>query len=458
MPATVSPPTAPALDRTAFLAGVRASGVVAGEKLDRAVDDLPPSARSAREVAEWWVEVGLLSRYQAERLLVGRSEGFVLGQYVIVDHIGKSATGRVFKAKHRTMNRWVTVKLLASALSATDPVRDAVRADARRAARLTHPNVITLLDVNQVGDRMYLVKEYLDGASVAAALRASGRLTLSQAGDVIRQAALGLQHAHEKDIPHGRISPTAILIGQPNRAGATERPPVKVSGFGLGRFAAEADAQANDFEYRAPEQFDRPDLTAAPADVYALGCVFFHLLTGQPPFPAATPRDAANGHRLQAPPPVTYFRPEVPPGVVALIAAMLAKNPAARPTAEQVATRLAVFADATAGDAIDLNLPPVSYSAATSILQPLSGTHAPPPAASSPFAELTAGAADPHERTPVAVAKGKTGARLRRTPARAARRGRTGLHPMAALSVLLLIAIGVALALTVLLKRAVVGP
>jgi serine/threonine-protein kinase len=279
---------------------------------------------------------------------------------------------------------------------------------------------------------------------------------------VIRQAALGLQHAHEKEIAHGRVSPAAILIGQPNRNGRNgteDRPPVKVSGFGLGRFAAEADSRATDFEYRAPEQFDRPELASPAADVYSLGCVFFHSLAGQPPFPAATPRDAANGHRLQSAPPLTHFRPELPPGVVALVATMLAKDPAARPTADQVATRLAVFGNAAAGEAIALNLPPVSYSAATSILHSPSGSH-PPVAAPvpSPFEELTS-RTDPHERTPIAMPKGKAATTKRRKAVAKARpRGRNRLVAVAAFGVLLAIAVGVGFALTVMLKRATAGP
>ncbi len=441
------------IDRPAFLAGLRASGVLADARLDRALADVSPFARSAREVAEELVAGAALTRFQAERLLVGRSDGFAVGQYVILDHLGKSATGRVFKARHRTMNRLVAIKMLSPELTANDAVREAIRAEARTAAKLTHPNLVTLLDVNQAGDRMYFVKEYLDGASVGAVLRQSGRLAVGQAGDVIRQAALGLQHAHEKGMAHGRVSPSAILIGQPSRNGVADRPPVKVSGFELGRFAAEGDARADDFEYRAPEQFADPELATPAADIYSLGCVLFHMLAGHPPFPAATPREAGYGHRTQPAPPVAYFRPEVPPPVAALLAAMLAKEPAGRPTAEAVALRLARFSEAGAGEQIELNLPDVAYSPATSILQPLSAVTRRPPAEESPFAAMTLDA-DPHERTPVAVssvkAKGKKAVAKKKPAARDA----TRLNPLTTVSVLLLIALGVAFALVLMMKRA----
>lgn len=442
--------TAEKVDRPAFLAGLQGSGVLSEVQLARALGAVSPFARSAREVAEQLIGDGTLTRFQAERLLAGRSDGFAVGPYVIVDHLGKSATGRVFKAHHRTMNRLVAIKMLSSELTATEAVREAIRAEARTAAKLTHPNLVTLLDVNQIGDRMYFVKEYLDGASIAAVLRENGPLAVGRAGDILRQAALGLQHAHEKGMAHGRVAPGAILIGNGGRGGAVERPPVKVSGFGLGRFAVESDARADDFEYRAPEQFADPELATAAADVYSLGCVLFHALAGQPPFPAATPAEAARAHGRSHPPPVNYFRPDVPAGLVALIGAMLSKDPALRPTAEEVALRLAVYSEPGAGEHVDLNLPPASYSPATSILQPLSGVMARPVVEASPFAGMTLGTADPHERTPVSVPKAKVGkpARKKATPKPS---GHANMLALA--SVILLVAVGVAAALGLMLKR-----
>jgi eukaryotic-like serine/threonine-protein kinase len=451
MPSTAPPST---VDRAAFLAGLRSSGVIAESGLAAVLDGLPPFARNSREVAEHLVADGTLTRFQAERLLVGRNDGFALGPYVILDHLGKSATGRVFKARHRTMNRLAAIKVLAPELTANDEVRDAIRAEARTAAKLTHPNLVTLLDVNQAGDRMYFVKEYLDGAAVDAVLREGGRLSVGQAGDVIRQAALGLQHAHEKGMAHGRVSPSAILIGKSGRHGVADRPPVKVSGFGLGRFAAEGDAHASDFEYRAPEQFADPELTSPAADVYSLGCVLFHLLAGQPPFPAASPREAGHGHRTQPAPPVAYYRPEVPAAVAALLAAMLAKDPAARPPAEEVALRLGLYSDAVTPDKIDLNFPAASYCAATSILQPQSAVVRRPPAGPSPFAAMTVGA-DPHEPTPVSVPTDKSKAKRRPERRRPAPRGAARVHPLTATSIILLIALGVAFALVLMMKRAI---
>jgi serine/threonine-protein kinase len=294
--------------------------------------------------------------------------------------------------------------------------------------------------VNQTGDRMYFVEEYLDGASLAAVIT-GGRLTVAQAGDIVRQVALGLQHAHEKGVAHGRLSPAAILLGK-STGEASDRPHVKVSGFGLGGFAAERESPAADFAYRAPEPFADPDTATPAADVYSLGCVLFHLLAGHPP--------------VSPVPPIRYIRPEVPAAVAALLAAMLAEGPAARPTAEEVALRLSLFSEAVTGEGIDLNIPAATYSPATSILQSQSVVMSRPPSEPSPFAGMTLGI-NTHERTPVAVpvtqGKGKkkptTKTKRKKKPAR--------LHPLTATCVLLLIALGVTFALVLMLRRATAG-
>jgi serine/threonine-protein kinase len=281
---------------------------------------------------------------------------------------------------------------------------------------------------------MYLVTEYLAGPSVAQVLRESARLPPAQAGDIVRQAALGLQHAHETGVTHGRLSPAAVLLGRPGRGGA-ERPLVKVSGLGLGRFAVAAGGAGGEPSYRPPEAQAGLAAATPAADVYALGCLFYHLLAGQPPRPAAAP-----GQMIL---PIGYVRPDVPGGAAALLADMLGDDSEARPTAEQVAARLAACGDTGNGAAVELNLPPaVTYSPAASILE--STACAPRPSGdTSPFDGLTR-ADDAGDRTPVTVR-----ARATRRTARA--------FPVAAAVVLLLSAAAVAAALALLVRQALAG-
>jgi serine/threonine protein kinase len=348
-----APPTTTELTREQFLSGVRASGVLTERQFDKVTGALTVFHKSARDVAEFLVKGDWLTRFQADRLLHGKAEGFLLGPYVVRDYIAKTAGGRVYKANHRTMNRAVTVLVLAQESTAGEGVREVIRGQARSAARLAHPNVLTLLDVNTAGDRMYVVHEYIDGGDTGAMVRNCGPLSVPRACEFVRQTALGLQHAHEKGTTHGRLSPAAVLVGRPGGNGPEDKPVVKVCGMGLGHLAGTEQPA----EYAAPELTADPSPTAA-ADLFALGGVLHFLLTGRPPHSAG---------------PLRTLRGDLPAPLVAVVEAMLAPNPARRPaSAADVANALAPFATDDIAF-IDFTLPASSgpHSAPA-----LSGAHA----------------------------------------------------------------------------------
>ena len=364
------------VDQDSFLASLRASDLITVKQLERALRTLPPVTDSARDLAEHLCKTDLLTRFQIDRLLSGRTDGFHIGSYSILDYLGKSATGRVYKARHRTMNRLVAIKILAPEQTATEEIRARIRAEARSAARLAHTNIVTLLDANQAGDRMYFVKEYLDGGNLEALIRRHGPLPIRRACEFVRQAALGLQHAHEKGVSHGRLSPTAIIVGRIGSKGSDDKPLVKVSGFGLGRLGA--DWEEPDFEYRAPEQFADPDRADTAADLYSLGCILHYLLTGRPPFPATRADEAASHHRHTSPQPLGDLRADIPTPLANFVLHLLAKHPQARPTsAGAVSQFLQCYAD---GDdfngAIDFGAHPASTGMASKIAKSLPGIFA----------------------------------------------------------------------------------
>jgi serine/threonine protein kinase len=359
----VASDTPPQLDREAFLNAVRLSGVLLGPQLDRLARDLPANASTAREAARWLVDAGLLTSFQADRLLSGKEQGFVLGQYVILDQIGKSPAGKVYKARHRTMNRFASIKVLASKLTRSVNGRESFRAEARQAAQITHPNVVAILDVNEVADRVYLIREFVDGPTVDQMIRHGGPLSISRACEFARQASLGLAHAHEKNLAHGSMNPANLLVAPGMGNG---KPVVKVTNFGLGRLAglsagdpSQSAPKCDPADFMAPEQYSRPGTSTPAADVYSLGCTLFYLLAGRPPFPGGTAADKAKRHMYTTPPPVEHFRPDVPPAVAGLVKAALAKDPEERwLTAPVLAMRLEAFADSedTSGQ-VDFNLP-----------------------------------------------------------------------------------------------------
>ncbi len=356
--------TPPAVDRDAFLNAVRCSGVLTSAQLDRAVEKLGPHDIGARDVARALVTIGALTAFQADRLLTGKEQGFVLGQYVILEQIGKSPSGKVYKARHRTMNRYASIKVLSSRVTRSEDARTAFHSEARRAAQITHPNVVTILDVNEVADRLYLIREFVDGPSLDSLVRHSGPLPVMQACEYARQAAAGLQHAHEKSLAHGSINPANILVAP---AVGNSKPLVKVTNFGLGWLSGIAAldpsgaVKCDPADYLAPEQYQQAGVADPSADLYSLGCTLFFLLTGRPPFPGGTAGDKSKRHQYTSPPLVEHFRPDVPPAVSGLIRTLMSKNPVDRiESAAMLVDRLQPFAEPDDGlGAIDFNLPPM---------------------------------------------------------------------------------------------------
>jgi eukaryotic-like serine/threonine-protein kinase len=346
----------PHVDRQTFLANLRQSGLVSENQLVAVRERLPDTNRG-RVIARALVECGLLTKFQAEMLLAGRTGGFVLGQYRILDQLGQGGMGRVFKALHTTMNRVVALKVLAPQLVETDKAQQLFHREMQAAARLHHPNIVTAYDANRVGDRYYLVMEYVDGPNLDRLVRENGPLPVGQACEFARQAALGLQHAHEVGMVHRDIKPANLLLQRFGPQAAERRCTVKILDFGLARLSDPGEADGPDTiptrpnvimgtpDYVAPEQ--ARDLHSADirADLYSLGCTLYFLLTGRVPFPGGSSLEKLVRHMSLEPVPVEQLRPEVPPGVAAIVRRLLAKRPADRfQTPAELAAALAPYA------------------------------------------------------------------------------------------------------------------
>src|SRR5262249_833102 len=220
----------PNIDRATFLAYLRQSGLLTEAQLADVLRNLPDTSRG-RVVARTLVDLGVLTKFQAERLLVGRTQGFLLGQYRILDQLGRGGMGRVFKAEHRTMNRVVALKVLSPTVLKTDRARDLFLREVRAIAQLVHPNIVTAYDANETDGRFYLVPEYAHGPNLEQLVKAQGPLPYNQACDYVRQAAHGLACAHKLGMVHRDIKPANILVQRKDNAHDL----VKISDFGLAR-------------------------------------------------------------------------------------------------------------------------------------------------------------------------------------------------------------------------------
>jgi serine/threonine protein kinase len=201
-------------------------------------------------------------------------------------------------------------------------------------ARLSHPNIVKAFDVNLNGQKQYFAMEYVEGIDLAKLVRLKGPLSVWESCDYIRQAALGLEHIHESGLVHRDIKPANLLVSMPGSV-------VKILDLGLARLRRESEGEAVDPltqegimigtpDYLAPEQAKDPRSVDIRADIYSLGCTFYYLLIGQPPFPGGSLLEKLRNHQLKQPTRTDLVRPGVKEGIAAILEKMLAKEPAER--------------------------------------------------------------------------------------------------------------------------------
>ncbi|MGW2690221.1 serine/threonine-protein kinase [Streptomyces sp. NPDC001414] len=263
-------------------------------------------------------------------------QGLLADRYQLLEQLGRGAMGEVWRATDQLLQRPVAVKLL-FAEAAADAER--FRMEAQTAGRLNHPNVVGMYDFGSHHGQFYLVMEFVDGWTLAQERSLRGVLSPQNAAAIAAQAAAGLAAAHQRGVIHRDIKPANVML--------TENRTAKIADFGIARFTDEAASTLTatgkilgTADYLAPERaLGRP---AQPAsDIYSLGCVLYELLTGRPPFRAATSLAVVQQHVDATPAPPSRLRPEIPQQLSDYVLLMLAKDPAHRPTAEQAAYWLA---------------------------------------------------------------------------------------------------------------------
>jgi serine/threonine-protein kinase len=263
-------------------------------------------------------------------------------RYEIEREVGSGGMACVYLARDTLLERRVALKVL-DARHAGDPAYvERFRAEARAAARLQHPNVVGVIDRGEDGGREFIVYEYVEGDSLQQLVARDGPFPPERAASVGLEVARALAHAHEQGLVHRDVKPQNVLVGEDGRA--------RVTDFGIARALegperTESGAILGTGSYVAPEQA-QGERVGPTADVYSLGIVLYELLAGEPPFRGSSFVETALRHVNEAPPDLRERRPDVPPALAALVHRCLAKSPADRPTAAEVAGELGAYARA----------------------------------------------------------------------------------------------------------------
>jgi serine/threonine protein kinase len=274
--------------------------------------------------------------------MIGR---IVAGRFQLEQFLGSGATGVVYRATHKALNRPMAVKLLKRELIWDERSLLRFLREARACSVMDHPNIVYLYDYGRDDDGApYLVMEYVDGVTLHAAIQQSptGTLLVERVVPILLQVARALAHAHQKGVVHRDIKPENIVLTRQNEQDDW----VKVLDFGVARIVGHQPITGHGqvtgtAEFIAPETLAEDDQVAPPVDLYALGIIFHEALVGRPPFTG--PLDVVLHQHLMAVPPLLSERcgdPSLPLDLDLVVARLLEKDPAHRPTAAELVVEL----------------------------------------------------------------------------------------------------------------------
>jgi serine/threonine protein kinase len=298
---------------------------VIGEFLGKNPGAEPPA------LAEYLKSQNILTEFQAERLLQGKTQGFVLGPFTLMDSLGSGSMGTVYKAQSKTDNLYYAVKVL--------PRRSMwnVRI-ARRKVRLfeqcRHPAVVPFVDVGTAGGMHYLAWPLVEGETLDKIVPRQGKLPAEQTVQYTLQAIEGLELCHRQSLFHGLLKPSNLMVGPDGQ--------VRILDFGIGCLLAESEGESlvdtmstansvnSGLDCSSPESIMDPTNLTPIGDQYSLGCVMYYCLTGQYPFPDGTAVEKMMAHQHKQPKPIKTLAPDTSDALIAVVERLMSKAPESR--------------------------------------------------------------------------------------------------------------------------------
>jgi eukaryotic-like serine/threonine-protein kinase len=273
-------------------------------------------------------------------------------RYQLLEALGKGGMAFVYRARDLMLERYVAVKILREDYTRDPAFQDRFRLEAKAAANLSHPNIVTVHDFGLDAGKVFIVMEYVPGTDLKTLIQQRGRFTPEEAMPLIIQACAGIGYAHRAGLVHCDVKPQNMLVMPDQR--------LKVADFGIARALASIHpGEQSDVVWGSPQYFSPEQASgAAPSpssDVYSLGVVLYEMLTGALPFNATTATELARLHQDVLPPLLTETLPDVSPTLEQILLKVLSKEPSARyRTADQLGRVLLNFGNARAAPALAL--------------------------------------------------------------------------------------------------------